>query len=122
MIPLNQLEGVSALVSPEILDQLAELLLAKLTEKNAGGLLPKQAVASSSLVSRSNLFAGIRFLQLSMAFYSTISHIYFTEHCDPTTTGNTTCSAITGILIAKVAPSLSLLSAYIRPPCSLTMP
>ena len=51
-IPNKQL---SALLSPEFIDRLADVIISKLSEKNTGNLLPKQKVASSNLVSRSSL-------------------------------------------------------------------
>ena len=40
----NELDGVLASLSPESLDRLVGLIIAKLIAKNGGGLLPKQDI------------------------------------------------------------------------------
>ena len=47
-------ERLLASLSPTMLDRLAGLIAAKLTAQDGGLVLPKQKVASSNLVSRSN--------------------------------------------------------------------
>lgn len=50
-------QGVPASLSPEVLDSLANVLLAKLEGKILDSLLPKQAAAGSSPVSRSRCYS-----------------------------------------------------------------
>ncbi len=54
----SELERVLASPNNETLDQLCDLLMLKLAEKQKGGLLPKQGVASSNLVTRSISYKG----------------------------------------------------------------
>ena len=49
----NRSERVLASLSPESLDRLADLVIAKLTARNGGVLLPKQDVAGSNPITRS---------------------------------------------------------------------
>ena len=49
----TNLDGVPASLSPESLDRLADLVIAKLMAKDSGALSSKQVVAGSSHVSRS---------------------------------------------------------------------
>ena len=53
MVDQNRVEGVPASLSPEALNTLAELVLAKLAAQSGGSLPSKQVVAGSSPVSRS---------------------------------------------------------------------
>ena len=47
-------KGVLASLSPELMDRICDVLIAKLALKNWGDLPSKQGVAGSSPVSRSN--------------------------------------------------------------------
>jgi hypothetical protein len=50
----NSVESAQlASLSPQDLQTIADLVVAKLTAQNAGNVLPKQVVASSNLVTRS---------------------------------------------------------------------
>ena len=46
-------ERVLASLSPEMMDKLADLVVAKLTRQNRGVLLPKQDVVGSNPITRS---------------------------------------------------------------------
>ena len=48
----NKLDGVLASLSPESLDRLADLIIARLTDKTGGVLLPKQDVVGSNPITR----------------------------------------------------------------------
>ena len=50
----NDIEGDPASLSPELLEQLADLVIAKLMAEKRGSLPSKQVVAGSSPVSRSS--------------------------------------------------------------------
>jgi len=49
----NRLDGVLDFLSPELLDRLADLIMARLAAKNSGVLLPKQDVVGSNPITRS---------------------------------------------------------------------
>ena len=49
----NKLDGVLASLSPESLDRLADLIIARLAAKTDGVLLPKQDVVGSNPITRS---------------------------------------------------------------------
>jgi len=49
----NSAETVLASLSPDALDKLADLIIAKLTAKERGVLLPKQDVVGSNPITRS---------------------------------------------------------------------
>ena len=61
-------ERVLASLTPEVMDSLAELVVAKLLAKNSAWLLPKQGVGSSNLLTRSTLPASNLFTTVHKKF------------------------------------------------------
>jgi len=53
LIAQHDIEGVLASLSPELLDRLADLIVAKLPAKNAADLFPKQNAVGSNFITRS---------------------------------------------------------------------
>ena len=49
---LNKLNGVPALLPPEVLDQLCDMIIARLQARNFGDIPSRQVVAGSSPISR----------------------------------------------------------------------